>query len=185
MVLLFGDGGIVEDAQNGAIRDRTQGPLPVIVIGNSARGAELHHSQQSVQRDVDVEAGAGTNADFLAQRWKKRWRGHSQRVDAGEKAGSGVVSSAVGENCEGVIGGAEDLHNGAHLRIAGSIANVSGNRSGPRSGPKWKRHSKYNRPSSERAQSHSTHPWEKLQGATLRQTSLTDQQFASRRYRSP
>ena len=51
--------GIVKDAQNGAVRDRTQSPLPVVVIGNSANGAKLHHAQQRAQSDIDIEAGAG------------------------------------------------------------------------------------------------------------------------------
>ena len=51
-----GSGRIVKDAQNRAVRDRAQSPLPVIVVGKSADGTELHHAQQRAQRDVDVES---------------------------------------------------------------------------------------------------------------------------------
>ena len=72
MILLFrACSGIVEYAQNRAIRDRTQGPLPAVIIGRSAQRSHSNRVQQRIQGDIDVNAGAGLQADFFLQRRKK------------------------------------------------------------------------------------------------------------------
>src|SRR5258708_34429842 len=101
MVLLrSGQGGIVEDSQDGAIRKRAQRPLPVIIIvvGSGAEGTELHGSQERVQRDVYIDTGARAEADLLPQCGKKRGRDNFYSVQAGEKTSGGVESCAVGED---------------------------------------------------------------------------------------
>ena len=72
MILLLGASrGIVENAENRPIRDGAKGPLPVVIIGQRADGAQLHDAQQRAQRDVDIERGARTQAYFFAKRGKK------------------------------------------------------------------------------------------------------------------
>ena len=53
-----------QHAQNRTIRHRTQGPLPVVIIGRATQRPHSHGVQQRVQGDVDVNAGAGLQANF-------------------------------------------------------------------------------------------------------------------------
>src|ERR1035438_3078058 len=101
--------GVVKDAQNGAIRDRAKSPLPVVIVGKVADGAKLHHAQQRTQGNVDIEGGAGTQANFLAQGRKERRSSNFESVEARQQAGGGVESGAVSEYGEGAIGSAQDL----------------------------------------------------------------------------
>src|SRR5258708_35544874 len=100
VLLLSGQGGIVEDSQDGAIRNRAQRPLPVIIIvvGSGAEGTELHGSQERVQRDVYMDTGARADADLLPQCGKKRERDSFYSVQAGETTSGGVKSCAVGDD---------------------------------------------------------------------------------------
>ena len=153
--------------------------------GTARMGPSCITPSKRIQRDVDVEAGAGTNADFLAQRGQERWRSHFEGVEAGQKAIGGVVSGAVGENGEDV--------RLAEPRIC-TTAPIWGSpvalRTYPEIAPGRSRPTREAtfqiQPPKFRACAVSLHPtpWRKLQGVTLRQTSLTDQRSASRRCRS-
>jgi hypothetical protein len=84
MTLLLGRrDGIIEDAEDGTVRDGAERPLPIIVIGKRANGAELHDAEQGAQSDVDVEAGARAESDFLAKCREKRRCRNFQAVEAG------------------------------------------------------------------------------------------------------
>src|ERR1700757_2162481 len=98
MILLLGGKRIVEYSQDGAIGNGAQRPLPIIVIGKTADRTELHRAQKRTQSDVDTDAGAGTQPDLLAKRGQEGRSTDFQSVEAGQKAGRGVMSSFIGED---------------------------------------------------------------------------------------
>src|SRR5579864_5993255 len=99
MILLLGGGsGIVDDAEDGAVRDRTQSPLPVVVVGNGADGTEFHGAQQGVERDIELDDGAGSNSNAIAQRRQERWCRNLDGIEAGQEARGREVSRAIGED---------------------------------------------------------------------------------------
>src|SRR3954465_5695911 len=68
MILLLGASrGIVENAENGTIGDGAKGPLPVVIIRNLAPLTKLLRTQQGAQGNIDVEAGARTQAKHFTQ----------------------------------------------------------------------------------------------------------------------
>jgi hypothetical protein len=152
ILLLLSGGSVIQDPENRAVRNRAQRPLPIIVIANGTRWAELHGPEQCAQRDVDIKARAGTQANFFPHCGQEGRCADFQRVDAGKKVIGDVVSGRVGEDGEGTICATQYLDDGAHLGSARCIANVSGNFARPLSSPCGERQAKHDCPSSEPTQ---------------------------------
>src|SRR3954465_10856120 len=110
MILLLGASrGIVENAENRPIRDGAKGPLPVVIIRNRAHWTKLHRTQQGAKSDIDVEAGARTQANLFTQSRQECRGPQFLTVHTGQEVGSDVITGAVGEDGEGAIGSPENL----------------------------------------------------------------------------
>src|SRR5271170_4164924 len=80
VILLFRSRRGIEYAKDRAIRHRTQGPLPAVIIGRPTQRPYSDRVQKGVQGDVDVNAGARLQANFFLQGWKERGSRNFDRI---------------------------------------------------------------------------------------------------------
>src|SRR5437879_11971846 len=95
---------MLQHAQDGPVRGRTQHPLPVIISTGcgATHGRQLDRLKQPAKLEIHQRASARAQAYSLAQRWKERRRIRFDVVDAGEQPGCGIETVLVGEYLERV-----------------------------------------------------------------------------------
>src|ERR1700691_6096670 len=124
MILLLGRRGIIK-AENRAVRRGTQGPFPIVVIAGATNWGDSHSVKQRAQSEIEMETGAGVQADLFAQGGQESGRGNPNGIEAGQQVGSVVEARTVSKDSNALRRRARNLDHGTHLGNAGGIAHVT------------------------------------------------------------